>query len=864
MKKFLPILVLLLAGGVQVCAQTTVLPGFGGGVTIDASVSRAFKVPVSAAISSVAINNASPGEQLSIVFQQNAVGGFAVVFGGNVATCTVSVVANASTDCEWRYDATSNFWNLTGAGIGSGLPSGGLIGQLPVNTAPGVGAWGSSGLADGNGGAPVTITPYAIKCDNGTQVRDRTTVIRFQSGASVINAPDHTASGCASNMTFILIDDGAGALTVNRGGSDTFTIVNGSTNVDGATSFTMTNGMYVKLNNGAGGIWEAQESGISGGANLTYDLSTGQPTLTVGNTATPTPGVLQLVSPSGILQYIESLATVTPLNAQLQLPPDGGVLVRNNGSSIDQDCAKWVGTAAFDLLDAGAPCVTSAAPLTSGNAVTGAGSHAVQDAGAPPALAITANVTVYAAPAGLTTCSYNGATGVACTPSTTAATCGTQAIPCQEFSTVAAKFNNFAIIPPAVVTVQLSDTAGNALPSGKCYQPNGVTFQNIFPNTGAPEVIVYAADVPMNGADTYPASYLYFLGNPSTPANINITGATTCGGTTSSNKQAVVMFGGQWRMNGMSVNYFTANAVEVRGAGGVLYAENITGNGDNAGGGQDYLVGAIAGGVARLGGTWNNTNDGVCDTGSVNSQCDFESLNGQFTLTYSNSTAGENAFLVNESGYMNLQCVTMTFNGSGAYHAFQAQNSGKIQGNQPPSCTSTVTFNAANATAYNVVANSFIADFCGNTRFICNFTALGQLANSQQGSYFTCALNANCQAGTNPSTISSGGSIRGPGTGIEIHGMGVLLSLGTQTVSGCSLTTALGGASAGSFHSGTAGTCTVTITPGITALNGFVCQAWDITTAADTVKQTAFTTTTCTISGTTASGDVITWMATAF
>lgn len=91
------------------------------------------------------------------------------------------------------------------------------------------------------------------------------------------------------------------------------------------------------------------------------------------------------------------------------------------------------------------------------------------------------------------------------------------------------------------------------------------------------------------------------------------------------------------------------------------------------------------------------------------------------------------------------------------------------------------------------------------------------------------------------------------------------MAAGTQTVSGCSLTAALGGGWAGSFHSGTAGTCTVTITPGGTATNGWECDAWDITTAADTVKQTTpLSTTTCVISGTTASGDIITWKATAF
>ena len=94
--------------------------------------------------------------------------------------------------------------------------------------------------------------------------------------------------------------------------------------------------------------------------------------------------------------------------------------------------------------------------------------------------------------------------------------------------------------------------------------------------------------------------------------------------------------------------------------------------------------------------------------------------------------------------------------------------------------------------------------------------------------------------------------------------VGPIIAAGTQTISGCSLTSAVGGASAGSFQSGTSGTCTVTITPGNTATNGFRCSASDLTHGTDVVQQTATSTTTCTIAGTTVSGDLITWQAIAF
>lgn len=87
-----------------------------------------------------------------------------------------------------------------------------------------------------------------------------------------------------------------------------------------------------------------------------------------------------------------------------------------------------------------------------------------------------------------------------------------------------------------------------------------------------------------------------------------------------------------------------------------------------------------------------------------------------------------------------------------------------------------------------------------------------------------------------------------------------VISSGTISVAGCSLTAALGGPTAGKFASGTAGTCTVVVTLP-TAPNGWTCDAHDQTTPADVINQTAFTTTSCTISGTTASGDVITFKA---
>ena len=103
-----------------------------------------------------------------------------------------------------------------------------------------------------------------------------------------------------------------------------------------------------------------------------------------------------------------------------------------------------------------------------------------------------------------------------------------------------------------------------------------------------------------------------------------------------------------------------------------------------------------------------------------------------------------------------------------------------------------------------------------------------------------------------------------PATKLEVNGTitadAGMISAGTKfTISGCSATTTVGGATAGSFLSGTAGACTVVITmngaTGITAPNGWTCSASNLTTPANLISQSASSTTTCTITGTTVSGE---------
>lgn len=88
-----------------------------------------------------------------------------------------------------------------------------------------------------------------------------------------------------------------------------------------------------------------------------------------------------------------------------------------------------------------------------------------------------------------------------------------------------------------------------------------------------------------------------------------------------------------------------------------------------------------------------------------------------------------------------------------------------------------------------------------------------------------------------------------------------IISGGTPfTVSGCAASAVAGGAAAGTFKSGTTGKCKAVITingdSGLAAPHGWACSGNNLTSV-HSIRQTASTTTTATLAGTTAANDVI-------
>lgn len=101
-----------------------------------------------------------------------------------------------------------------------------------------------------------------------------------------------------------------------------------------------------------------------------------------------------------------------------------------------------------------------------------------------------------------------------------------------------------------------------------------------------------------------------------------------------------------------------------------------------------------------------------------------------------------------------------------------------------------------------------------------------------------------------------------PTTGQDVLRGALVDGSPTQPITGCSATSIVGGSNAGSFISGVTGTCTATLTDAQPAPHGFTCFVVDgqAPTYAAVMRQTATSTTGCTVSGTTTSGDKLVFL----
>lgn len=139
MKKFL-LLFLLIASpcfGQRFISQGT------GALTVSVQDAQDYQISVIGNITGItlATTSATPnGLQVTFRFTENSVGGWTIVFGGNVTTtCPITTTANATSICRLQYNAGTNVWNDAGGSGGGGLSfvSNGLIAQCPMTETSG-------------------------------------------------------------------------------------------------------------------------------------------------------------------------------------------------------------------------------------------------------------------------------------------------------------------------------------------------------------------------------------------------------------------------------------------------------------------------------------------------------------------------------------------------------------------------------------------------------------------------------------------------------------------------------------------------------------------------------------------------------
>lgn len=185
-----------------------------------------------------------------------------------------------------------------------------------------------------------------------------------------------------------------------------------------------------------------------------------------------------------------------------------------------------------------------------------------------------------------------------------------------------------------------------------------------------------------------------------------------------------------------------------------------------------------------------------------------------------------------------------------------------------PAGTSTlggVTIGGSQSSLWAPAAGSLGFNFPGNNSNWVSMGSSGIQLPSAQGNVGWSSSASQAAAGNDTNLSRDSAGVVDVGSGAVQNTTGKVKAAGYMSAgttftgnAGCAETLLTGGATAGSFKAGATG-CTIVITMGnsATAPNGWSCSVWDTTTTADTLKETAFTTTTVTLSGTVAVNDII-------
>lgn len=172
--------------------------------------------------------------------------------------------------------------------------------------------------------------------------------------------------------------------------------------------------------------------------------------------------------------------------------------------------------------------------------------------------------------------------------------------------------------------------------------------------------------------------------------------------------------------------------------------------------------------------------------------------------------------------------------------------------------TGAFTTLAASSTVSGTGFSTYLASppaIGGTTPAAGKFTTLATTSTSTLGGNVAVTGTLSASGAT---TLSSALAVTGAATFSAAANIPRMIATGSvPTLSGtCSTGTQAGGNTAGSFKFSSACSAgTVIMTFAAAATNGWACKVQDMTTPADALNQTAYTTTTATITGTAASGD---------
>ncbi len=367
--------------------------------------------------------------------------------------------------------------------------------------------------------------------------------------------------------------------------------------------------------------------------------------------------------------------------------------------------------------------------------------------------------TYYVAPSSLATCTYNGDGGQSCTPSDSN-TCLTKALPCATLAGVQALISNMII--DHVVTIQLADTTG-----GTCYQPNGVTFDN--PAIGGEKFDLFEFSTGIGYTDVYPTGYIWIHGHDGSVGSVNLVGATTCAGTTGTNRTALRFVKTNARISGVTFLYFD-NTTVGQFLGNIVCIDHATCNLENSNftaedssSSEEVALMCSYASTCHLGGSFTLSGIGMV-MADLFSYVGGHTPAGFITMTMTAANWNVSVFTSNEKSHIVLWgAYTLTFNGTAAYQGFDADGTNNSMSlNSGIGGIGHVTFNNPNMTYIEAGVGSSITEACGSSENVCTSTsgpAIYALANLGSQIYIA---TASVSGGT--LNIQNGGCILIPGT----------------------------------------------------------------------------------------------------